>query len=357
MPTETESKASDETERPSPAARPACRSRVEWIDAARGVGIIAVVMAHVINGLVTAGIEPAGDSEIIAIYRFIVSFHMAIFLVLAGMLGRRSVQKPASVFWIEKAADVLYPYLVWSIVQITIQSLFTGYTTNAATWRDVVRIAYDPPMQFWFLYCLLIGYGALFVGLRILRLPATVFALVALAGVIALKLADPSATSLAGRLRDNMFAFALGVWAASWLERWRELPTWALAATAAIGFGWIAWRPLLQGAAFWEVLLTPNVGAAATFAVAELLVRLRCGAPFRFLGQLSMEIYLAHVLAYAGARIVLSRAFGVTSAPVHVVVGTLVGIGAPVALALMVERLRIPFVFRARRPAPLRAAA
>ncbi|HKR91678.1 acyltransferase family protein, partial [Novosphingobium sp.] len=57
------------------------RKRVEWLDVARGIGIILVVMGHAERGLVNAHIATgqAWPTFDLAIY----TFHMPLFMLLA----------------------------------------------------------------------------------------------------------------------------------------------------------------------------------------------------------------------------------------------------------------------------------
>ncbi|MGG1754302.1 acyltransferase family protein, partial [Bacillus pumilus] len=74
--------------------------RLEWVDAAKGIGILLVVMAHV----------PIPDS----FKQFIYSFHMPLFFLLSGMMFRSS-SRPALSFIQKKAKSLLLPYLYFSI--------------------------------------------------------------------------------------------------------------------------------------------------------------------------------------------------------------------------------------------------
>nr|MDH3175794.1 acyltransferase family protein [Bacillus pumilus] len=75
--------------------------RLEWVDAAKGIGILLVVMAHV----------PIPDS----LKQFIYSFHMPLFFLLSGMMFRSS-SLPALSFIQKKAKSLLLPYLYFSII-------------------------------------------------------------------------------------------------------------------------------------------------------------------------------------------------------------------------------------------------
>ena len=64
-------------------------TRVEWLDAARGIGIALVVFGHVLRGLF--GAQIAADPYWKIIDYTIYTFHMPLFFLLAGVsvtLGR-----------------------------------------------------------------------------------------------------------------------------------------------------------------------------------------------------------------------------------------------------------------------------
>ncbi|MEI0739791.1 acyltransferase family protein [Paenibacillus sp. JTLBN-2024] len=71
------------------------KKRLDWVDAAKGIGILLVVMAHV----------PIPDS----LKQFIYSFHMPLFFLLSGMMFRSS-SSPALSF-IQKKSQKLTPAL------------------------------------------------------------------------------------------------------------------------------------------------------------------------------------------------------------------------------------------------------
>lgn len=69
------------------------RNRIEWIDIARGIAILLVIIGHSIIGL--------------EINRFIFSFHIPLFFILSGYLFRR---KEIKTVLIKNAYKILIPY-------------------------------------------------------------------------------------------------------------------------------------------------------------------------------------------------------------------------------------------------------
>jgi peptidoglycan/LPS O-acetylase OafA/YrhL len=148
--------------------------------------------------------------------------------------------------------------------------------------------------------------------------------------------------------RNYLFYVALGAAVGPWLVRLMvDAPAWALAACSAVGFGVLT---ALSWKGWGNVQFTNPAGAlAGTFAVIALTgVMERCGRAFawvEYLGRVSLPIYVAHVLALSAARAGLVKGLHVSSTPVHVVVGTVVGVAIPVALAWGAERFRMGWLF------------
>jgi len=92
-------------------------------------------------------------------------------------------------------------------------------------------------------------------------------------------------------------------------------------------------------------------GLASAIGAAGSMLRLR-QAWVAVLGRHSLEIYLLHILVGSGVRIVLQNFMGVTNPIVHLVVGTLLGLGA--LLAVTIKKLGANWLFAALDSAPER---
>ncbi|MGS7373256.1 hypothetical protein ACSYGP_00005, partial [Klebsiella pneumoniae] len=57
------------------------------------------------------------------------------------------------------------------------------------------------------------------------------------------------------------------------------------------------------------------------------------------------HLYLVHILAASGTRIILSKIFHVESWLIHVLLGTFIGVTAPLIFYKLVVRYRLNFIF------------
>jgi peptidoglycan/LPS O-acetylase OafA/YrhL len=93
-------------------------------------------------------------------------------------------------------------------------------------------------------------------------------------------------------------------------------------------------------------LLVAVVSILAVTSVSMLLAR--APAPWVLaVGGASMAIYVMHILAGSGARIVFGRFFGVQDAGIHLLVGCLAGIALPMLVLRLSERFGARGLFTA----------
>jgi peptidoglycan/LPS O-acetylase OafA/YrhL len=96
------------------------------------------------------------------------------------------------------------------------------------------------------------------------------------------------------------------------------------------------------------ILLAPVLavlGTTSVIAAAILADRRGVLRPLRRLGELSLPIYIVHLLPTVLVPRILLKLGHVNSMPVHIAAGMLVGLGAPLALVWTARRLGIPFLF------------
>lgn len=130
-------------------------SRLPWIDYAKGIAISLVVYRHIMIGLERAGLEV--NQYYILANEVVFTFRMPLFFILAGFFIRRSLAKrSAGEFIFSKFNTILYPYFIWTFIQVTIQIVLSKYTNAQRTALDYLSILYHPRAldQFWYLYAL-----------------------------------------------------------------------------------------------------------------------------------------------------------------------------------------------------------
>lgn len=328
-------------------------SRIGWLDSARGLGIILVVIGHALGGLIDS---PLGDGQdtFRRIFFAIYSFHMPLFFLLSGLLVTQRLERGAASFARALLPTIVWPYFLWSAIQFSLIFALGNLVNSPAQtyWPTILALPWNTVSQFWFLYALF--WLHILAMVLIPRIGREGFVLVALAlKAVVLVIALPVVVKL---VCNHLLFYAIGVWLAphgiEMLLLCRRLVVRAvtiplvggllIAATLAAVPQFGADIPLLQASSpeianlAWRFPAT----AAAIFGVAGVLgiASIPALAESRWLsalGRLTMPIFVLHVMFIAGARIVLTRLELVSD--VWVLLGLIVASG--LVGPLLVERL------------------
>lgn len=318
--------------------------RIEWVDVARGIGIWLVVVGHTFRGLVNARLVPRTEG-VLFLDSWIYAFHMPLFFALAGLFAGQLTRKGWAAFLKDRAGGLAYPYLVWSLIQTTTQILLSGQTNNQSTASDLLRIPYEPIMQFWFLYALLLISVFYYTAARLRVAPAIIL----LAAALLLFSPDFGITafwSVLGEAKRNLFYYALGAVAGGPLTRWTpgRLPSLLTAGAGFVGVTLAVWVNLAPRG----TLGAPAVALVGLISTAALSNGLADLKGLRFLhgwGLASLQIYVAHTLASAGFRIALQRILKIDNPELHVIGGIVAGMALPLLLMGLCNRLGFRYAF------------
>jgi fucose 4-O-acetylase-like acetyltransferase len=317
--------------------------RVAKIDYARGIGILLVVFGHTWTGLAGASIlPPTWPQEFVR--SVIYSFHMPLFFVISGVFVRRSLGKGPVAFVRARMARLVYPYVVWSFLQARVNQWLMSQTNSAPTCLGIGLLV-TPYKQFWFLYALALCDAVYLVcdGLRLGRLAVLTIG-AALYGGLFWGLSG-FRLDVSPWLQRNFLYFATGAAAQDALLRPVRLSSGVLLASAGILSIIVVWcvklgldqipstAPLVAGA-----------GIAWALGTAVLLERMGRFDWVRWLGTLSLQIYLAHVMAAAAVRIGLRR-IGVADPWAHLGIGMAAGVLVPVALDRAARTVGFRYLF------------
>ncbi|MBD2605306.1 acyltransferase [Scytonema hofmannii FACHB-248] len=324
------------------------RERLHWVDYAKGIGIFLVVVGHVLRGLINSSIlQPS--ALLLFVDRWIYGFHMPLFFFTSGLFVKRSLSKPFKHFLLDKLYVIVYPYFLWSLIQMTIQAVASRYTTtNQISLTNIWQIIYQPYQQFWFFYTLfaiLIVYGIL----HKLKLSPIFFLIFALFLYCLHGLNVNFGTwGVLYLFRRHAIYFALGVifGSGTWLSVKSQINHFALI-LITLG-GYIAVALAVQFQLTENVIAIPLIGMfgiVATVALAVLLNKFNLLFFVKNWGIFSLEIFVAHIIAASTFRIALQKIFGLTEPVMHLVLGTAIGIYAPIALSLICSKLNFQDMF------------
>lgn len=331
-------------------------ARIEWLDAVRGGGIVLVVAGHALGGLIDSPLG-AGQGAMRTAFFAIYTFHMPLFLMLAGLLVTGRIGRGARAFVRGLLPTLVWPYFLWSALQFSLIFALGALVNRpaGAFWPTILALPWRTVSQFWFLYALF--WMHLVAALVVSR--GGTRALLALGLVLKVTAAlvplDVTVKLVAGNLVWYALGASIGLGGAErivravpayWLIIVLPLLTLGLAALALMavgpGFGQArlaaASSPEIANFA-WRLPAVP-AALAGCLGVVALLSRAEGTAAemLQYMGQRTMAIFVLHVIFVAGPRIVLTRS-GLIADPVLLLP---VLIGAGLAGPLLIERMLRP---------------
>jgi uncharacterized membrane protein YcfT len=277
--------------------------RIDWVDYAKGICIILVVMMHSVLG---AEIAAGQTGYMHYVVEFARPFRMPDFFLISGLFLAVVIDRDWRTYLDRKVVHFAYFYVLW----LTIQFAFKAPSFAAESgWAEVGRLYLlsfiEPFGTLWFIYLLPI----FFVVTKATR-PLPPLAIWLVAAVL------ESAHIATGWTVIDEFAarfvyfysgylFASKVFALSDLARARPgfavagLALWAAINAALVHVGVATWPVVSLGLGY--------AGACAIIVTGTLLARMQWLNFLRFCGEHSIVIYLAFFLPMAVTRIVLLR--------------------------------------------------
>lgn len=329
--------------------------RMAWVDYARALAIMLVVYRHTMVGLDRSGLVV--PSFLYNVQEFLFNVRMPVFFVLSGIfLGRSVTHRPPGYMIRKKVNNLLYPYLVWTFIFISIQILLSGYTNATRTTRDYLYIFTDPREldHMWYLVSLFTTSVLLIAVAPVMVKRPVIHLLLA----VALHFVHPLVAhySLLFYTCYYYVFLCIGVQASGWIRgldsrnsRW--LRTLLLACLPVFIAGQLFWmnstgdnyRPLHD----WYLLpylLIILVACIVYYCVSRLLYNAGILRWMNTLGRASLYIYILHLLVISSFRMLCLKLLHINNVYLILTGSLLLGITIPV----LVYRLsrRWPFIHR-----------
>jgi fucose 4-O-acetylase-like acetyltransferase len=319
------------------------KARDLWLDVAKGLGIVLVVVGHTWRGLDSAGM--IGDPNLFRLIDTIIyNFHMPLFFLLSGMTFESwALTRPCSEAAISRVTRLLWPLLLWTYLFAAVR-LTSGDAANTQM-NGLQSLAFwplPPRDHFWFLWALFLQHLVVLSLIRSVGHPlgTSVWFALAVVVVLASSFTPVGLNAWTFGAATNAGAFLTGLALGPGGLRPQGLLAFALATAVFLGLQALSFR-LPQ-----SLLISQGLGIILALAFLAM-VRILSSGPetpilrlFARLGVASMGIYLAHTIFAAGIRAVLSRI--TTDVSLHMIAGTLAGIIGPLVIYGIVRRVGRP---------------
>jgi uncharacterized membrane protein YcfT len=323
----------------------AAGGRVDWVDYAKGICIVMVVMMHSVLGVELAAAQ-TGFMHLVVM--FAKPFRMPDFFLISGLFLSVVIARDWRTYLDRKVVHFAYFYLLW----VTIQFGFKAPSFAAETSWSHVGFLYlesfiEPFGTLWFIYLLPI----FFVVTKLTRkMPPLAVLTVAAALEMAHVLTGWTVIDEFGARFVYFYSgylFAPYVFALS--DRARARPSLALAGLAL----WVVVNGSLVelAASEWPLvsLALGLAGACAIIVTGTLLARMQWLNFLRYCGEHSIVIYLAFFLPMAATRTLLLRSALIPDIGMVSLIVTVVGVVGALAIWRIALALHANFLFE--RPA------
>jgi uncharacterized membrane protein YcfT len=338
------------TAAPSAPLAQAAPDRIDWVDYAKGICIVMVVMMHSVLGVELAAGQTGFMHPLVA---FAKPFRMPDFFLISGLFLSVVIDRDWRTYLDRKVVHFAYFYLLWVTIQFGFKApSFAAETSWAHAGLLYLESFIEPFGTLWFIYLL----PVFFVVTKAVRRmpPLLIWSVAALLEMAHIATGWTVIDEFAARFVYfcTGYLFAEHVFALS--DRARAHPRlalavlalWALTDAGLVKFGCSEW-PLVS-------LALGLAGACAIITLATLLARIQWLESLRFCGEHSIVIYLAFFLPMAATRTLLLRAGLIHDIGTISLVVTMVGVVGALAIWRIALKAGANFLFE--RPPAFRIA-
>ena len=199
--------------------RPDGTARVAWVDAAKGICIVLVVMMHTTLGL---GEAVGREGWMHAVVAFAKPFRMPDFFLLSGLFLARVIDREWRSYADKRVVHFLYFYVLWVLIQFALKGWGLSGGDPAEFFRQLALTAIEPFGTLWFIYLLAVFSAVTKLARRVS--PAVLFVAAAALEIAPIHtgwtLIDEFAARYVYFVAGYLFAERIFAFAATAAQRW-----------------------------------------------------------------------------------------------------------------------------------------
>lgn len=331
-------------------------NRLLWVDYARGWAILLVVYRHTMVGLERMGInvpEPLFFSQ-----EFFMNVRMPIFFVLSGVFVSYALEKRTYPQIIgNRIRTILYPYLVWAFILLTLQILFSDFTNSHRSFSDYKLIIVQPRELDHMWYLLALFNTTLVFLLMHFFVKRYAYIILFASFVLHCSYLPLRDYSLISDIFFHLVFFAAGYMISPLVKRYADIGFKNVFRLLVISI-----PVFIAGQLFWigrvneyyepeSYLLLPVflvitfVACWVIYLCSLVLAKKRLLKFLPSIGLESMYIYILHLPVIAGLRYVLVKKIGIVDAGIVVAASLFCGILVPIMFHRISSKLNMNFLF------------
>ncbi len=319
--------------------------RIEWVDYAKGICIILVVMMHSTIGLEHATGQQGWMHNVV---EFAKPFRMPDFFLISGLFVASVIDRDWKTYFDRKVVHFAYFYILWMTIQFAFKAPALAHGEGVQELARVYALSLIEPFgTLWFIYLLPI----FFVVVKLTR-RVPIWIMWPLAAALEISHFHGEWT-VPGEFAQRFVYFYTGYVLAPHIFKlakrvldnpWNGvimLALWVPVNAAFVLMGW-ATLPFVS-------LALGLLGAAAVVRMGALMSLSPSFAFLRYCGEHSLVIYLAFFLPMATTRTVLLKTGIITDLGTEALIITTAGVVGPLLLFWLVRWTPARFLFERPR--------
>ena len=315
--------------------------RIDWVDYAKGICIVMVVMMHS-----TLGVEVAAGRHgfMHLVVEFARPFRMPDFFLISGLFLSRVIDRDWRTYLDRKVVHFFYFYFLWTAIQFAFKA---SSFAAADGWANVgylyLQSFIEPFGTLWFIYMLPI----FFVVTKLTRgiYPPVIWGVAAALEIMHVSTDWTIIDEFAARFVYFYSGYILASYIFALADHTREKPGQMILGLAA----WSVAHGILVFAGLGDApvmsILLGFAGACAVIVTGTLLARMQRLQWLRYLGEHSIVVYLAFFLPMAVTRILLLKLGIIQDIGVISIIVTMAGILGSLVIWWWARRTGLNFLF------------
>ena len=331
------------------------QQRVDWVDTAKGICIVFVVMMHSVLGVEAAAGQTGWMHPVVA---FAKPFRMPDFFMISGLFLSNVIQRNWRLYLDRKLVHFAYFYVLWVTIQFALKApAFASDIGWSGALQEYLWSFIQPFGTLWFIYLL----PVFFVTTKLLH-SAKVPHWAALLVASLLQIAPVETRSMIiDEFAERFVFFYAGYVFAPQIFRFSAWSRQRMTFSLGLFGLWAVFNGSLVFAGLADLpglsLALGAIGAIAVILASILLQQAWSGNFLRSLGKHSLVVYLAFFVPMAVSRVVLLK-LGVLDIGTVSLLVTLAGVVCPMLLYWLINQTGYGwFLFRRPDWAHLRTEA
>ena len=343
--------------------------RFGWLDYDKGLSIILVSYRHCYESLLNSGVPLYKMPFLEYINIFLFGFRMPLFFIASGIFISQSIERKGFNTYISsRLQTILYPMMVWGVIQLSLQLIFSNYSNSNLGFTDFINLLIDPREtgQFWYLNTLFfvgVIYSILKVKFKVNITFQIVLGLILYFSLAAIRNTELYFGALMDIFQYYLF-FAIGDLISNFMKSEKSkklLSSYKILILVIPVFLFIQYNftnlNLTHQSNYYVehkmpifFLVVALVGCFLSINISYILKELNTLKFLRIVGFHSIHIYCMQIIAMAFSRAIFIKIFGINSVIPLVSLTLISGILIPIIMYKLFMKYQMWWLFTYKKP-------